>query len=344
MYTLKEGMEITLHPVVPDNYTPEIQDNFLQEAKFHMAFKVSKLIDNYWFIILLPLGLVGNTLSFLVMIRKSNRKVSTCIYMAAISINDNAMICMALHAWLISSLNTHRWNLWECIGSNYFALLLLQCGTYLVLAMTVYKYIAIKWPHRASTHSTPKRAKTTIVAILIVVCIYNLPHFFITTVIQEECYGFSVKSTITNVYSWLSFVVNGVIPFTLLIDMNYVIVKTVRNSRNMFNSPTRTQTRQKSIKTAENQLTTMLLLITTLFLILLLPTYLRFIYASFVSSDTPSKFATSILIFEISYKLFLTNSGINFFLYCISGKKFRSDLREILCCNERSSSSLRESA
>ena len=121
--------------------------------------------------------------------------------------------------------------------------------------------------------------------------------------------------------------------------MNFVIVKTVRQSRKMFRNnagTVGTETRQKTMKSAENQLTTMLLLVTTLFLLLLLPTYIRFIYAAFIKSNTPSKFATSILIFEISYKLYVTNSGINFFLYCISGKKFRNDLKEIVCCMKRS--------
>ena len=71
--------------------------------------------------------------------------------------------------------------------------------------------------------------------------------------------------------------------------MNYVIAKTVRNSRRMFRSNVGTtveETREKTMKSAENQLTTMLLLVTTLFLILLLTTYIRFIYAAFVTSDT----------------------------------------------------------
>ena len=25
-------------------------------------------------------------------------------------------------------------------------------------------------------------------------------------------------------------------------------------------------------------------------------------------------------------------SGVNFFLYCVSGKKFRNDVKDILCC------------
>ena len=121
-----------------------------------------------------------------------------------------------------------------------------------------------------------------------------------------------------------------------------LLQKTVRNSRKMFRSNVRTmmeETIEKSMKSAENQLTTMLLLVTTLFFILLLTTYIRFIYASFLSSDTPSTYAMSIFIFKISYKLYVTNSGINFFLYCLSGQKFRNDLKEIICCIRRSSSS-----
>ena len=39
------------------------------------------------------------------------------------------------------------------------------------------------------------------------------------------------------------------------------------------------------------------------------------------------------LIYQISLKLYTANSGINFFLYCISGHKFRKDLKEILFCS-----------
>ena len=77
------------------NSTPETdtQETFLQEAGTYMTFKVARYIAYYWFPILIPMGLVGNTLSFLVMIKPNNRKISTCIYMAAISINDSLLMC-----------------------------------------------------------------------------------------------------------------------------------------------------------------------------------------------------------------------------------------------------------
>ena len=284
----------------------------------------------------MPFGLIGNTLSFLVMIRPNNRQVSTCIYMAAISINDNLMLLFVLHDWLVSAMNIHKWHEFECKIHVYNVVFSLQNATYQVLGMTVDKYVAIKWPHRAATYSSPRRAKIIILTIFILVLIYNMPHFFITTLIEGSCYGYSVKSIFTKVYSWFNIVLYAIIPFIFLIHMNYVIVKTVRNSRKMFRTNVGTMeidAREKTMKSAENQLTTMLLLVTTLFLILVLTTYIRFIYAAFVTPDTPSKFATSLLIFEISYKLYVTNSGINFFLYCVSGKRFRNDLKALICCN-----------
>ena len=139
----------------------------------------------------------------------------------------------------------------------------------------------------------------------------------------------------SRVYSWLSFVLNAIIPFTLLIHMNFVIVKTVRISGKLLKGNvtiTGMEARQRTLKIAENQVTLMLLLVTTLFLILLCPTYVRFIYLLFAKIDTPLDYANSALFIQITYKLYSSNNGINFFLYCISGQKFLNDLKEILCC------------
>ena len=208
--------------------------------------------------------------------------------------------------------------------------------------MTIDKYIAIKWPHRAATYSTPRRARFIALGVFVFTLTYNVPHFFVTSLRGTHCTAYSVGGIITKFYSWITFIVNGIIPFSMLIYMNYVIVQTVRKSRTIFEGSTLSSQnndqnanqgidkRQKTMKSAEIQLTIMLLLVTLLFSILLIPTYIRFIYLAFVKSDTPAKFARSLLMFQITFKLYVTNNGINFFLYCISGRKFRNDLKEIL--------------
>ena len=122
----------------------------------------------------------------------------------------------------------------------------------------------------------------------------------------------------------------------MLIYMNCVIVKEVRKSRKKFaKDKKRAENKGRRHKSMTNQLTTMLLLVTTLFLILHLPSHLRSIYQTFTKRSTPSKYGSSMLFVEIAFELYTTNSGINFFLYCISGQKFRTDLKEILCCTRK---------
>ena len=55
--------------------------------------------------------------------------------MAAISVNDNIMMCMCLHEYLISVVQTHNWNSIECRFSGFAALLSLQNCTFQILAM-----------------------------------------------------------------------------------------------------------------------------------------------------------------------------------------------------------------
>ena len=236
------------------------KDTFMKEVESYTIFKIADFINIYWFPVLIPIGLVGNTLSFIVMVKPNN--MSTCIYMAAISINDNIMMYVSCHDYLVSALQIHKWKPFECKFVAFAALFALQNCTFQVLAMTVDKYIAIKWPHRAATYSTPRRARMIAVGLYVSVSIYNIPHFFLLSVIGGQCPNFGIRSVIISVYSWFSFVLNAIIPFTMLIHMNYVIVNAVRKSRKMFKPDEGTtrrgrdqgmDTRRKTMKNAENQ-------------------------------------------------------------------------------------------
>ena len=322
--------------------------SFMEEVETYMTYKFVSYINQYWFPILVPIGFIGNILSFFVMMRPNNRKVSTCIYMAAISVNDNLMMCLALYNWIVNAVspdekhnNLYKQELWGCKIAAYLVNFCLQSSAYQVVVMAIDKYVAIKWPHRAVTYSTPKRAKMIIFIVFLCAVIYNSPHLLLASFLGGLCLSYAVGGTVAEVFSWTSFIVNGIIPFSLLIHMNYVIVQTIRKSWKMFRSNANaTNKRESKMKNAENQLTIMLLLISTLFLILLLPTFIRFIYFSLVERNTPSKYASSVLFFQITYKLYTTNNGINFFLYCISGKKFRDDLKEMLCFSTQKPSTL----
>ena len=52
-------------------------------------------------------------------------------------------------------------------------------------------------------------------------------------------------------------------------------------------------------------------------------------YVNFTSDDPPYYYAGLHLFYQVGEKAYYTNHGINFFLYVISGQKFRTDLRNL---------------
>ena len=100
--------------------------------------------------------------------------------------------------------------------------------------MTIDKYIAIEWPHKAPIYSTPEMARKTRIVILICVFIYSIPHLFLSEMVNKACLEYTQVGIFTKLYSWLSFSANAFVTFVMLLYMNCVIVQRVRNSRKMF--------------------------------------------------------------------------------------------------------------
>ena len=85
--------------------------------------------------------------------------------------------------------------------------------------------------------------------------------------------------------------------------------------------------KQQKIKNSEKQVFVILLLVTFAFLVFTTPGYMLFLFLMVVNFfSSPKLFASYHLLYNVAHKLHITNHGINFFLYVISGKKFRTDL------------------
>ena len=210
------------------------------------------------------------------------------------------------------------------------------CSTLLIMSMTFDRFYSIIRPHKAASFNTVKRAKITILCIFILGILYNVPHLFTSDNQEWQClpYGKAMETTVGLFYYWLSFVIQFALPFFSLLIMNSVIIHTLRN-RSILKKQGRgyvseTQGQGQNIKTLDNQVYIILLLVTFGFLILTTPAYLIFVVymvVNFVGS--PKAFAGYYFFANFAQKLQFTYHGINFFLYVISGKKFRTDLTNL---------------
>ena len=81
------------------------------------------------------------------------------------------------------------------------------------------------------------------------------------------------------------------------------------------------------MKKSDIQICAILLLVAFSFFLLTTPAYVLFLYVDLVDyGKTPKSLAGFHLFYNVAHKTLFTNCGINFFLYVISGKKFRTDL------------------
>ena len=104
------------------------------------------------------------------------------------------------------------------------------CSTLFILSMTFDRVYSIIRPHKAASFNTVKRAKITIVCIVIFSSLFNLPYLFIIKNNGPECITDLVKFE-KKLFFWLSYVVQFVIPFLSLLSMNSVIIHTLRKTR-----------------------------------------------------------------------------------------------------------------
>ena len=301
-------------------------------AQEFSLYKAAQIIDKWWFIFFIPIGFLGNTLYTAVMAMKSNRHLSTCTYMMAISINDNVVMLILFYQWLLKNTDIQILTDFVCKAVGSLLFIFVYNGTYQVMLMTLDKCYAIILPHKSLSFCTPKRARLFLLITFISMIVFNSPHFYLIKFILSDCSAYAVKGKLVTMYLYLSFIVTSVIPFLSLVIMNFIIIRAVRKSRKLRRQNTDVNnTDFRKGKQVETQLTIMCIIIATTFVILFLPSYVRFIVYQIVpATSSPKSFAGFYFFVHVSFRLYTANYGIHFFLYLLSGTKFRNDLRKLL--------------
>ncbi len=155
---------------------------------------------------------------------------------------------------------------------------------------------------------------------------------------NDSHFGSVSNSTLSD--SKISVGESKVSEFEKISDNDVSVTVPEENSANVnkANSPISTVSqsiiRKKSSRDSrsDTQLVIMLLFVSFAFLVLTLPLNIRsIVYAFGFSLDsTNQELAQTSLVVAITSRLMMTNSAINFWLYCLSGKRFRQDLKSFV--------------
>ena len=116
---------------------------------------------------------------------------------------------------------------WSCRVGSALVWASTLSSTLFILSMTFDRVYSIIRPHKAASFNTVKRAKMTILCIVVFSYLFNIPYLFVVTNNGRECV-FYLRDMGQQLFIWLSYLIQFIIPFISLLSMNSVIIHTLR--------------------------------------------------------------------------------------------------------------------
>ena len=304
------------------------------------------------------IGFVGNILTVIVMSQKKNLKLTTCVYMIALSVVGNFILMVYALLWSIRNFFPNSAHPILCKSMNFLAYCLFDISTWVLVAMSIDRLIAVNFPLRSLSWCTIRRTKRIIASILILFALKNMHVFFTTNLVYRKELKTSTCSYVSGelfikVVNWVNTIIGAILPFIILLCANariiYVIKSQARKSLEMkAHGSARDQSRGSSrddvstmksdaIKhernARERQMTVKLIMVNFIFLICTLPFFVNDTFWS-IYDKNKSVYVNAVytLTVRICQALVYSNSATYFYIYCVVGSKFRQDLSRVFMC------------
>ena len=301
-------------------------------------------------------GVICNSLIFVIMRRRRMSHLSTCYYMGILAIADTSVLLLGLSVMWLYVLNP-KWSLvlqstYSCKALSVLFYTVSDTSVWIVCMMSADRCIAVTRPLHASSICTVRRAKISVCILVLCVLLINI-HFLFThhLSVKNECtHHEPFEVFMHRLWPWIDAAVYSAVPFILLLTINLIIVHSLFQARRSTShlqiyQSHRTRSKNKLSTSMSRKLTTMLLAVTFFFLLTSFPMVCLQIYTNIhVQSNKCIRailFETSmwnITIFQSLCKFWIRKNSmilscfvfkINFFLYAITGKAFRHELKRL---------------
>ncbi|KAH3836759.1 FMRFamide receptor-like [Dreissena polymorpha] len=311
-------------------------DHYKQLGLYKASILIWKIVPP----ILILLGTIGNSLSILVLTRRSIRVSSTALFLTVLACSDLLVLYSGLlRQWLIYLFDTDVRNLSEagCKINVWLVYSSLDFSAWILIVLTLERVVSTWMPHRARTLCTKKTAFAFIIAVGV----------FILGINSHILYGIGYKITqdenyypienkcieidrnyayfFENVWPWIDLCVYCAVPFVVIVIGNALILFKVLNSQKKSKSTIASRLAKKSSMPA------MLFTLNIVFLLSTLPVSIYTIGQAYWPKDLDDyKMAKLDFWWAVVNMLMYTNNSLNFLLYCLSGTKFRREVIRLL--------------
>lgn len=297
---------------------------------------------------LLVFGTFGNVLTVFVLMQARNRKSSTSMYLTALAVSDFLVLWTGLiRQWIkyTFDIDIRALSVFGCKLHLFLIYDAFLCSSWFLVAVTVERFISVWFPHKVRAFCSPRNAGAVIAIILVCLLLPNLHWFYGVTLNkktsnnsqQEFACGLTNNSSYSKffaLYEWIYLCVFSLIPLAIISLANVLIILKLLGRK----FKTRIQvapniglvvTRRDKV----SQLTVMLLTVNTVFIICTPPLSIYNIWEDDWKerAQTDHDEAVIKVWWAVVNMLAYLNTTLNFFLYFLSGPKFRNQVKDFFC-------------
>ena len=291
------------------------------------------------------IGTIGNILSLLTVTYRHCRKSSFTVYLAALAITDTAYLYVSvLSEWLINAFDINFGsfrNIW-CKMAFFLSFLASHASSWLIVALTFERTFCTYFPSKTKTVCVPRTGYIVVSTIIGVLLLMNVHLLYavqgsevtvnntFSTICEIDVPGY--KTVYANIFAWVDLLIYFLLPVSIIVIANSATVVGILRR----NSLTAALTTVNSNRMKRNRyLLIITLLVSCAFVIFLSPVTIFLVVMPNIYEDIilfPAKDRNIIyLIFTALSNWSFLNHAVNFFLYILSGERFRRELKTFIC-------------
>ncbi|KAK2145249.1 hypothetical protein LSH36_692g00003 [Paralvinella palmiformis] len=312
-------------------------------------------ISLYSCMLFVVVGVIGNALSIVVFTNKNMRTMSSNTYLLALAFSDSLYLVSVFFADVLKNLKCFYFpaipldvvnnSSVVCQLSQYFLDLFSDYSTCLILVFTIERFIAVYLPVRFKQLCTLRRARITCIGVFAVIASFIAPYHVLYMGLYTDELGrvynyCSIKGVEYERPFMILYVTESVLfrivpVFAIAVVNVFIIVRVTRVSREHRKRIAASGKPNKRTRKEEKnlQLTIMLILVSTSYVLLYLPVLVTFVIDYLKRSEAIEISQHDMLMAsDYTRALYVSGFAINFFLYTISGRVFREQLQLILHC------------
>lgn len=305
--------------------------------------------------VIFVVGVCGNALIVAVMTQSRMRGSSTGVYLTAMAVADSMVLVTGIVPEWLEAAGTvvlKEWHQAACKIEKFLFYTSADTAVWFLVIFTVDRFIAISFPLKKTNFCRSSRAKLSCTVTLVIATLknvhvvgtrgtqYRIPPANETDVAVEAAAAVLVsncgKPTAACEYfedfirPWIAFAVVSVLPFCIILLCNIFIIAALLRVRQLRTEHSITSTSDRSLL----QMTAMCLSASFCFLICVTPSIVLLIGKPYWRDANESAYEIAKVV---NNQLVFVNHSVNFFLYCVTGRRFRNAISSVFRCRRRSS-------